>query len=306
MGVYPGAAEYVDDLGNGLIRRWSNAADEGKIGHCLASVFRAKPDDPLNQAMINRTAILFSPGFPLMGANDFAVVEDTSRPARPIVACTCYWNQRWSYGGIAFGLGRPEYVATLPEYRNRGLIRMLFEMIHARSADRGDLVQAITGIRYYYRQFGYEYALDLGGARRIYVAAIPAQKQSVSGVYRLRRATEDDASHMLALYNQRCSSSLVWSEVTEEKWRYYVAAWDLPVVRQQDPAECGLERHQYMIVDCDGQVCGCVSVAPAAQRADASHRWTVNLCARQFAGSHAQLTACICRTGCRTAVYQTG
>ena len=118
-----------------------------------------KPDDPLNQAMINRTAILFSPGFPLMGANDFAVVEDTSRPARPIVACTCYWNQRWSYGGIAFGLGRPEYVATLPEYRNRGLIRMLFEMIHARSADRGDSVQAITGIRYYYRQFGYEYAL---------------------------------------------------------------------------------------------------------------------------------------------------
>ena len=31
MNVSPGAPEYVDDLGSGLIRRWSNAADEGKI-----------------------------------------------------------------------------------------------------------------------------------------------------------------------------------------------------------------------------------------------------------------------------------
>ena len=134
-------------------------------------------------------------------------------------------------------LGRPEYVATLPEYRNRGLIRTLLEMIHARSAERGDLVQAITGIRYYYRQFGYEYALDLGGARRIYVPAIPAMKEGKSAAYRLRRATEDDAAHMLALYNQRRAGSLVWSEMTEERWRYYVSAWDLPVVRQQDPAD---------------------------------------------------------------------
>jgi hypothetical protein len=138
----------------------------------------------------------------------------------------------------------------------------LLEMIHARSTERGDLVQAITGIRYYYRQFGYEYALDLGGARRIYVAAIPAQREDESAAYCLRRATEDDAAQMLALYNQRRAGSLVWSEMTEERWRYYVTAWNLPVVHQQDPAESGLERHQYMIVDSAGQICGCISVAP--------------------------------------------
>ena len=49
---------------------------------------------------------------------------------------------------------------TLQQLANadRGLIRMLFEMIHARSQAEGDLVQAITGVAYFYRQFGYEYA----------------------------------------------------------------------------------------------------------------------------------------------------
>ena len=38
--------------------------------------------------------------------------------------------------GIAFGVGQPEYVVTLPDYRNRGLIRKLFEMLHAQQAGR--------------------------------------------------------------------------------------------------------------------------------------------------------------------------
>ncbi len=56
-------------------------------------------------------------------------------------------------------------VATDARYRNRGLVRALFEMIHARSSAEGHLVQAITGIPYFYRQFGYEYVLDLDGSR---------------------------------------------------------------------------------------------------------------------------------------------
>ncbi len=42
-------------------------------------------------------------------------------------------------------------------------------MVHQRSADEGHLVTAITGIPYFYRQFGYEYALDLGGKRTTYL-----------------------------------------------------------------------------------------------------------------------------------------
>lgn len=94
-----------------------------------------------------------------MGPTDFAVIEDTSKEGRPIVACTCGWRHTWTYEGIPFQVGRPEMVATDPAYRHCGLIRALFEIVHARSAAQGDLVQAITGINYFYRQFGYEYAL---------------------------------------------------------------------------------------------------------------------------------------------------
>ena len=47
------------------------------------------------------------------------------------------------------------------------------EEVHRWSAERGDLVQAITGIPAFYRQFGYDMALDLGGGRRGRIADIP-------------------------------------------------------------------------------------------------------------------------------------
>ena len=75
-------------------------------------------------------------------------------------------SQTWTYDGIPFGVGRPELVGTQPEYRKRGLVRAQFEVIHAFSAERGEMVQAITGIPFYYRQFGYEMAMGLGGAAR--------------------------------------------------------------------------------------------------------------------------------------------
>jgi predicted acetyltransferase len=77
----------------------------------------------------------------------------------------CLIPQTWTYAGVPFGVGRPEAVGTDPDYRRRGLIRMQFEVLHGKSAAMGHLVQGITGIPWYYRQFGYEYALDLDGGR---------------------------------------------------------------------------------------------------------------------------------------------
>ena len=48
--------------------------------------------------------------------------------------------------------------------------------LHARSAARGQLIQTIDGIPFYYRQFGYEYALESFGGRRVYWSAVDADK----------------------------------------------------------------------------------------------------------------------------------
>ncbi len=262
MDVAPGTPEYVEDLGGGLVRRWSTAADQEKIGLCLAEAFRHGADEPVNQRMINRTVVMFSPGFPHMGPGDYAVVEDTSRPDRPIVACASLWHQHWSLGGIPLEVGRPEYVGTLPDYRNRGLVRALFEMLHARSAARGDHLQIIFGIPHYYRQFGYEYAADIYGERSVYAALIPQAEEGATDPYHLRPATVADVPHLKALYDQGRSASLAWAEVSEAEWRYYVTSWDEPHLRSLEAGAPGLTRRLYMVVDgSSGSVCGFVCVA---------------------------------------------
>ena len=87
-----------------------------------------------------------------------------------IVSALCLIPQTWTYDRIVFGVGRPELVATDPRYRRRGLVRAQMDVVHEWSRERGHLVQAITGIPWYYRQFGYEMALALAGGRAGFAA----------------------------------------------------------------------------------------------------------------------------------------
>ena len=137
--------------------------------------------------------------------------------------------QTWTYAGLPFGVGRPEMVATDPAYRRRGLVREQFDMVHALSAALGHSAQGITGIPYFYRQFGYEYALDLGGGKLLTFDAIPTLKVEDSAnssgknemeAYRLRTMTYDDLPFALALYARDSARSLVACPRTEAYWRY--------------------------------------------------------------------------------------
>ncbi len=251
-------ADYRGDLGNGLIRRWSTPADQEKIGQLMGRIFRNNPDQPINVRAVDEARIFMSDDFPFMGAGDIAIVEDTSQPDCPIVACTSVWQHTWSYGGIPFGVGRPENVVSAPAYRNRGLVRALFEMFHARSAARGDMVQAITGIPYYYRQFGYEYVLELSGERTIPLQAIPEARAGEQERYHLRLATLNDVATLLALYNQSRPQSLVWHETDERYWRYHISGWQEPIAQEKDAVTIGFNGRVHMIVDKNEQVCGYV------------------------------------------------
>jgi Acetyltransferase (GNAT) domain len=182
---------------------------------------------------------------PVMGAGDFALVEDTRKQGNTLVACTCLWRHTWEYEGIPFGIGRPEIVATDPAYRNRRLIRAIFDMIHARSEAEGHLVQAITGIPYFYRLFGYEYALDLGGRYFIFTSLIPEASEGAPDEFKLRDATLDDIPLVQQLYDQRRASSVVSSPIDEVWWRYQLATWRATLA--------GESWHIQMILDAGGK-----------------------------------------------------
>lgn len=260
---------YTGDLGGGLVRRWSTRSDQASIANLLSHVFRDRPDDPPNLRSADAARILMNGDFPYMGPGDFAVVEDTNRPGSPIVACTCLWRLRWRYGGISFGVGQPEMVATDAAYRKRGLARALFEMVEARSRAEGQLVLAITGIRYFYRKFGYEYTLDLEGGRHVPVAAIPERPEGKSDAISLRLATLDDIPQLMRLYDLPSAASFVWHEATEAFWRHHITSWDEPFVRQEGPTGTALYGHLHMILDHCGQIVGYTSLA--------AKRWTSNL-----------------------------
>jgi hypothetical protein len=211
-------ASYRRNLGDGLVLRWSTAADAEELGQLYSYVFRKKPEDPLNPYPVAWTQDLIGGRHPLIGPGDFALVEDTRQ--RAIVSATCLLAQTWEYEGIAFPIGRPEIVATAPDYRNRGLVRAIFELIHARSAAQGHMAQGITGIPFYYRQFGYEFALDLGGNRAVFFAAIPKLKDGATEPFTLRAATADDLPQVMQLYDRERARGPVSARMDADYWRW--------------------------------------------------------------------------------------
>ena len=263
MALHPAAApNFRRELGGGLLQRWSTPDDTENIAQLCGFVFRDKEDEPLNIYAIDSVRRHMSGEFPLMGPGDYAVIEDTTRAGNPLVACTCLWRLEWEYEGIAFGVGQPEFVVTHPDYRNRGLIRKLFEMVHARSEAEGHLVQAITGILHFYRQFGYEYALELEGRRVTYLSLIPTAQASTPELYSLQVATPEDIPALMGLYNRQRSTSMMWNILPERFWRYQIK-------EETDPNVSNKHMCVRMIVDNTNAVQGYVMLA--------TRRWSKSL-----------------------------
>jgi hypothetical protein len=143
-------------LDDGLLLRPAARADAEELVEFNAAMH---PDEGEPVAPIaDWTLDLMKDEHPWFQADrDVTVVEDTATGR--IVSALFLIPQIWSYGGIEMLIGQPELIATHPDYRRRGLIRTQFEAIHAHS-DPDHVWQYIGGIPWYYRQFGYSYALD--------------------------------------------------------------------------------------------------------------------------------------------------
>jgi hypothetical protein len=146
------------------------------------------------------------------------VVEDTN--TGQIVSSLNLISQTWSYAGIPFKVGRPELVGTDPAYRKRGLVRQQFEIIHEWSRQRGEMLQGITGIPYYYRQFGYEMTVSLGGGTIGSSASMPPWQSNEPEPYHFRPAAAGDVALIARLYREGTRRSLVSSNWDETLWRY--------------------------------------------------------------------------------------
>lgn len=222
------------DLSGGLILRRARredaeavAAFNARVHYSSGGIFEQRES---HRGVAAGTRDLMSGAHPTCDASDFTVIEDTTTGS--IVSSTCLIGQRFSYEGVEFDAGLPELVGTHPDYRRRGLIREQFEVLHRWSGERGHLMQAIVGIPYYYRRFGYEMAVYMGWGRRIYVQDIPGKpsgshdSQDSSRSYHLRPATASDARFLSDLDRRARERYLLASSREEGLWRYEVAGRD--------------------------------------------------------------------------------
>jgi GNAT superfamily N-acetyltransferase len=204
-----------------LLLRLATPADAEAI-----ALFNAKwlsddgPDQPETGLEI-WTRDAFSGRHPTFRAEFATLVEDTR--TCEIVSAIMLFPQTWSLDGIPFGVGRPELVATREGYRGRGLIRAQMNTLHAISAARGDMMQVITGIPYFYRQFGYEMALELSGGGVAYLPSLPALPAGEAEPFHLRPASPADIPFIMEAYAHTSLSHRIACVRDEALWHYEIA-----------------------------------------------------------------------------------
>ena len=203
-------------LSGGLILRRSTAADAEKLAEFNAFIHSDTDEPDLKVAEWTRD--LLRGDHPTFGVDDFTIVEDPQ--TGKIVSAVSLISQTWTYAGIPIKVGRPELVGTDPNYRQRGFVRLQFNLIHEWSRQRGELVQAITGIPYYYRQFGYEMALNLGGGRIGASYNVPPLEKDQTEPFKIRPATTGDLGLIGRLYESGGRRSLVSASWNPALWRY--------------------------------------------------------------------------------------
>lgn len=210
----------IRNLDDKLTLRQACQEDAERLSEFNAKIHSDQGEEKPDEKIATWTNDLLTRPHPTFNPRDFTIVED--RTTGQIVSSLNLISQTWSYEGIPFKVGRPELVGTAPDYRNRGLVRAQFDMIHQWSLNRGEMVQAITGIPFYYRLYGYEMALDLGGGRLGFLPHAPELKEKEEEPYLVRPAIETDLAWIATLYDS-VDRSMIKCLRDEQLWRYELA-----------------------------------------------------------------------------------
>ncbi|MBW4717665.1 GNAT family N-acetyltransferase [Saccharothrix obliqua] len=189
-------------LPEGLVLRTAEPRDLDGIGALLAD--RGEPEDAVDHRLVVTD--------PDAGWESCAVVVAGDR----VVSTATLLDETLNLDGVAIPAGQVELVATDRAHEGRGLVRALMAWAHERSAARGHLVNVMLGIPYFYRQFGYTYAIPLS-ANRDLVRAAPGSADTV------RPATVADIPAMARLQEAEQARSNLRLPHSAALWRWLVA-----------------------------------------------------------------------------------
>lgn len=205
MGCMNGQTPY-DAHPAGLELRLAVPTDLQQLGELL--VARGEEGDDVDLQLV----VEDSPS----GWSSTAVVVDGDR----IVSTATLIEELPTLRNVPLPVGQIDLVATDTEYEGRGLVRALMGWAHARSAELGHVAQVMLGIPYFYRRFGYTYAVDIAD-RRVLSRSIPdADEQQTS--HQVSKAALSDIPDLIRLNDAAQSSAEFRMPHTAERWRWIV------------------------------------------------------------------------------------
>ena len=230
-------------LGDGLTLRAATAADAEPLATFVGDTLRAQDGDAPDHHLADWTRDLLEGRHPSFAPADATVVTDTR--TGEIVSCMHLLSQTWSYGGVRIPVGQPELIGTRTERRGGGLVRAQFEALHRRSAERRHQLLAISGIPWFYRQFGYEFAIERGGGPTVPVDQLLPLPEPPPG-WRVRPAGLGDVAFLVTADAAAAARSLVTVPRDAALWRYELEG------KRRDSAA----RREIRILERDGRPVG--------------------------------------------------
>jgi GNAT superfamily N-acetyltransferase len=216
-----GELAFPRDLGNGLVLRVveSDAQVEEVIA-INAAMHGADAGDVVRHWLFH--------DHPTLGREDWLFIED--RETGKAVSTLSLMSTAWSYGGHPLPVAELGFVATRPEYRRRGLQRVLSDAFDELAARLGFSLAAIEGIPGFYGQFGYEYAVPLMGGFNLDYDRIPddptlleAYGRYTGGGYVFRRPTPGDVNMLQQLYDASIVDLDIAAPRSRELWTYQLS-----------------------------------------------------------------------------------
>ena len=172
---------------------------------------------------------------------DIVFVEDTA--SGEIVSSLLHLPWTLSYGGVLLPVAEMGMVGTLESHRRQGLVRIQTDYFMQRLQERGCLLSLIQGIPYFYRQFGYEYAMPLEGGLRLSGRELPAPPDAA---FWFRPATAEDIPIVQRLYSAAARDLDIGAVRDEATWRYLLA----------EPAGSALRCETWLVEDESGRAAG--------------------------------------------------
>ncbi len=179
---------------------------------------------------------------PTMTLKDFFVIKHHGK----VVASLNLIPVKWSIGGIPLKVAEMGCVATLAEYRHRGLQQRLINEFHKQAEKHGYDLCAIEGIPYFYRQFGYEYAIPLLEETRIRLEQIPDHESKLN----IRPFTYGDVPKAMQLLMQSQRKFYVHIVRDEQIWKM-----------QQETGIASADKFEAYAVEKDGEIVAYIRIS---------------------------------------------